>query len=232
MFDSPAIATAPGEARSNNQLFGELLTRLGSRARRSHHRRRLVAATLAASEHRDELADAVRARGVASPPSGPGGGERPIPFVDAFPGTPDRKIHLVPASLEREAGGLYTVIPDPGTAAFPLALISPALATQISSTFGQLREAPGAIEISTADAAHRGIRSGDQVRVWNTHGEVHCLANVSSDVREGVCVLAKGLWRKHTTNGMTANALIPATLADLGGQAAYNDARVEISRLG
>ena len=68
--------------------------------------------------------------------------------------------------------------------------------------------------------------------MWNTHGEVHCLANVSSDVRAGVCVLAKGLWRKHTANGMTANALIPATLADLGGQAAYNDARVEIARLG
>jgi hypothetical protein len=44
-------------------------------------------------------------------------------------------------------------------------------------------------------------------------------------------VLAKGLWRKHTANGHTANALIPETLADLGGQAAYNDARVDIAPL-
>ncbi|MEJ7597018.1 MAG: molybdopterin-dependent oxidoreductase [Kofleriaceae bacterium] len=231
MFDSPAIATAPGQARSNNQLFGELLTRLGlAHPGEPTTDDELVAATLAASEHGRELATSLAAHHIASPPDGPGGGERPIPFVDAFPSTPDGKIHLVPDDLDREAGGLYTVLPDPGTAAFPLALISPALATQISSTFGQLREAPAEIEIATADAASRSIRTGDQVRVWNTHGEVHCLAKVSADVREGVCVLAKGLWRKHTANGMTANALIPAALADLGGQAAYNDARVEIAR--
>jgi hypothetical protein len=45
-----------------------------------------------------------------------------------------------------------------------------------------------------------------------------------------VCVLAKGLWRKHTDNGYTSNALIPPTLADLGGQAAFNDARVDVER--
>ena len=50
------------------------------------------------------------------------------------------------------------------------------------------------------------------------------------DVRDGVCVLPKGLWRKHTANGYTANALIPPAVADLGGQAAYNDARVQIAR--
>jgi hypothetical protein len=44
-------------------------------------------------------------------------------------------------------------------------------------------------------------------------------------------VLPKGLWRKHSHNGFTANALIPPTLADLGGQAAFNDARVQVARL-
>ena len=69
------------------------------------------------------------------------------------------------------------------------------------------------------------------MRVWNPHGEVRCLAKVSTGVRAGVCVLPKGLWRKHTQNGYTANALIPPALADLGGQAAYNDARVQVERL-
>ena len=66
--------------------------------------------------------------------------------------------------------------------------------------------------------------------MWNDQGEVQCLASVSSDVRDGVCVLPKGLWRKHTRNGYTSNALIPPAFADLGGQAAYNDARVQIAK--
>ena len=93
-----------------------------------------------------------------------------------------------------------------------------------------MRTAPAELLLSRGDAAARGLRSGDPVRVWNALGEVECTARVSTDVRDGVCVLAKGLWRRHTANGYTANALIPAGLADLGGQAAYNDARVQVAR--
>jgi anaerobic selenocysteine-containing dehydrogenase len=229
MFDSPAVATPAGEARSNNQLFGGLLDRLGlAKPGEPTTDDELVAALLDDSPHAGALRASLAANGIAEPP----GGTHPIGFVDAFPTTPDKRIHLVPAQLDREAGGLYTYRPDPRTAEFPLALISPALATQISSTFGQLRTAPGAIEIAAADAAARGIADGDPVRVWNAGGEVRCIAKVSRDVREGVCVLAKGLWRRHTRNGYTANALIPAGLADLGGQAAFNDARVQIERDG
>jgi hypothetical protein len=42
--------------------------------------------------------------------------------------------------------------------------------------------------------------------------------------------LPKGLWRKHTANGLTANALAPDTLTDLGGGACFNDARVQVAR--
>ncbi len=232
MYDSPAIATPPGEARSNNQLFGELLARFdlvtpGDAMTDDE----LAARIYDASPNGAALRAEVAANEVASPP----GLARPIPFVDVFPGTPDQKIHLVPAALDREAIeagslGLYHYRGDPGTEAYPLALISPALATQISSMFGQLRTAPAAIEIAREDAAARAIRDGDPVRVWNAHGEVECLAKVSAQVRPGVCVLNKGYWRKHTANGYTANALIPDGLADLGGQAAFNDARVQIEK--
>jgi anaerobic selenocysteine-containing dehydrogenase len=140
-------------------------------------------------------------------------------------------VHLVPAALDREAPvGLYAYRPDPRTDEYPLALISPALATQISSTFGQLRKAPGQLELSPGDAAARGITFGDEVRVWNAQGEVVCRVKVTAELREGVCLLAKGLWRRHTRNGYTANALILPGLADLAGQAAYNDARVQVAK--
>jgi anaerobic selenocysteine-containing dehydrogenase len=229
MFDSPAVAAPPGEARSNNQLFGALLERLGLvRPDDAMTDEALVARTFEASPRGGELVAQLAEHRVAAPPEGP----RPVPFADVFPGTPDGKIHLVSEELDRAApGGLYAYRTDPGTAAFPLALISPALSTQISSTFGQLRKLPAALEMAPADATARGISDGDRVRVWNELGEVHCRVRITPDVRAGVCVLPKGLWRKHTDNGLTANALIPATFADLGGQAVYNDARVEVARL-
>jgi anaerobic selenocysteine-containing dehydrogenase len=228
MFDSPAVATPVGESRSNNQLFGALLDKLGLvKPGDAMTDEELVAKTFAASPQGDELRTELQYRGVAFPP----GGARPLPFVDVFPDHADAKIHFVPAHLDLEApGGLYTYRPDPATAEYPLALISPALATQISSMFGQLRKAPGALEMSPQDATARGIADGDNVRIWNAHGEVHCQVRVSPDVRAGVCVLAKGLWRKHTDNGFTSNALIPPAVADLGGQATYNDARVEVAK--
>jgi anaerobic selenocysteine-containing dehydrogenase len=229
LFDSPAVATPAGEARSNNQLFGALLDRLGlARPGEPTTDDELVAALLASSPHAGALRSELAERGMAEPPLG----ARPVAFVDVFPGTVAGRIHLVPAHLDRDAKGLYAYKPDPRDTEFPLSLISPALATQISSTFGQLRTAPAAIEIAVGDAAARGITDGDPVRVWNALGEVRCVAKVSRDVRDGVCVLPKGLWRKHTRNGFTANALIPAGFADLGGQAAYNDARVQIERDG
>jgi anaerobic selenocysteine-containing dehydrogenase len=225
LYDSPAVATPPGEARSNNQLFGELLRRFDLvRAGDPMTDDELVAATLA---KQPELAEQIANDGVAQPV----GNARPLAFVDAFPDTPDGKIHLVPERLDRDApGGLYTYKPDPATTEFPLALISPALSTQITSTFGQLRTAPATLELGTAEAAERGLRSGDRVRVWNRLAEVKCIVKITPELRAGVCVLHKGLWRKHSRNGFTANALVPAGFADLGGQAAFNDARVQVAR--
>ena len=229
LFDSPAVAAPVGESRSNTQLFGALLERLGLvRPGDAMTDDDLVAATFAASEHGGALRAQIARDEVAVPPDG----AAPLPFVDVFPGTPDRKIQLVPPALDREApSGLYGYRPDPRSDDYPLALISPALATQISSTFGQLRKAPAQLELSPADAAARGIATGDRVRVWNATGEVECLVKVSTELRDGVCAMPKGLWRRHTANGYTVNALIPAGLADLAGQAAYNDARVQVAKL-
>jgi anaerobic selenocysteine-containing dehydrogenase len=39
------------------------------------------------------------------------------------------------------------------------------------------------------------------------------------------------VWRKHTANGYTSNALTPDALTDLGGGACFNDARVQIEKI-
>jgi anaerobic selenocysteine-containing dehydrogenase len=80
------------------------------------------------------------------------------------------------------------------------------------------------------DAAARGLSDGDKVRIFNALGEVRCGLQVGTWVRPGTVVLPKGLWRKHTANGFTANALAPDSLTDLGGGACFNDARVDVRR--
>jgi anaerobic selenocysteine-containing dehydrogenase len=78
------------------------------------------------------------------------------------------------------------------------------------------------------DAAARALNDGDEIRMFNGLGEVRCKLQVGTWIRNGTVMLPKGLWRKHTANGYTANALAPDTLTDLGGGACFNDARVQV----
>jgi anaerobic selenocysteine-containing dehydrogenase len=219
-----AVAEPAGEARPNYEVFAELCRRLGL----SRPGEPETAAELSDSLLRRAprlLADA-RRDGAAFPDTG----WTPVPFVDVFPTTPDRKIHLVPEALDREApGGLYAFREDPATEAFPLALISPATNRTISSTLGHLYKDVAALEIHPVDAAPRGIETGDTVRIWNELGELWVPARVSADLRPGVVFLPKGLWSQNTLSGTTSNAVAPDTLADLGGGACFNDARVQVA---
>jgi anaerobic selenocysteine-containing dehydrogenase len=224
----PVVAPA-GEARPNHAVFGDLVRRLGlARAGDPEGVDGLVAALLASTPDGARLQRDLARDGRAVPAFG----ATPIQFVDVFPRRPGGKINLCPAALDRMApAGLYAYLPDPATDAAPLALISPASSHTISSTFGQLVAGPVPIELAPEDARRRGIADGDRVRVWNTLGEVRCRAALNPDLRPGVAMLPKGLWRRHTDNGATANALCPDTLTDLGGGACFNDARVEVQRV-
>jgi anaerobic selenocysteine-containing dehydrogenase len=158
--------------------------------------------------------------------------ESPVQFVDHGPRTDDGRIHLCPPALDQGApAGLYGYVPAPVDPRWPLTLISPASGKTISSTLGQLVRAPAAVVLHPSDAMARGIAPGDRVRVSSEFGDVRCVADVSEDVRPGVATLPKGLWSRHTEGGATANALCPDGLADLGGGATFNDARVEVEKL-
>lgn len=222
----PAIAPV-GEARPNGEVFGELCRRLGLDQPGDPVTAEEVAATVLSRSSERLLAE-IESEGLTLPDGGP----TPVGFVDVFPRTCDWKVHLVPEDLDREAtGGLYSFKEDPGTAAFPLALVSPATNRTISSTLGELYRQQVAFEIHPDDAAPRGIADGDRVRVWNEYGEVRCLAKLNPDLSRGVVFLPKGIWSHNTLSGTTANALAPDTLADLGGGACFNDARVEVETI-
>jgi anaerobic selenocysteine-containing dehydrogenase len=223
----PVIDTV-GESRSNTDVFMDLARRLDLTTDGDPEDD--LDAMLSVLAHLPEqVADDLRANWKAAHP--PNGG-RPVQFVDVFPNTPDRKVDLFPAALDKQAPqGLYGYQPDPGTAQFPLALISPASDRTISSTLGELPRPEVQLEMNPADAEARGIEEGDAIRVFNTLGEMHLPAKLTHLVRPGTVAMPKGVWRRHTRNGYTSNVLTPDSLSDLGGGACFNDARVEVSKL-
>jgi anaerobic selenocysteine-containing dehydrogenase len=225
-----AAVRPAGEARPNHEVFAELCRRTGvARPGDPETAEQIASSLLGSSRRGDALARELSRNGIAFLEEG----AAPVQFVDAFPRTPDGKIHLVPEELDREAArGLYHYLPDITTARFPLALISPATDRTISSTLGELHRAAVPVSMHPNDAASREIRDGDRVRVFNELGSVRCRARVEPGIREGVVFLPKGLWSHNTESGTTANALSPDTLTDLGGGACFNDARVEVERLG
>jgi anaerobic selenocysteine-containing dehydrogenase len=213
-----------GEARTNAQVFSELSERLGVGTAEDE-----LDTLLRITARMGGAGKEVMESGSATPPYG----GTPVQFVDVFPLTPDRKVNLFPADIAGDApAGLYGFQPDPATERFPLALISPATEKTISSTLGELRERAAMVHIHPEDAAARGIAQSDAVRVFNALGELQCPANVTADIRPGTVAFSKGVWRKNTYNGSTANALVPDSLTDLGGGACFNDARVQVALLG
>ena len=227
MTADPVIAPV-GEARPNYQVFADVCRRMGfDRPNEPETPEELIEALLSQSARRDELREGLDTRGITYPDTG----RDPVQFVDSFPVTPDRKVHLVPEDLDQEAPlGLYGYRPDPKTQRAPLALISPATSKMVNSTFGQLYGRQATLEMHPDDAAARNLSANDEVRVFNELGEVKCRVRLSHDLRPGLACLPKGIWMRHTQNGATSNALVPDTLTDLAGGACFNDSRVEVER--
>jgi anaerobic selenocysteine-containing dehydrogenase len=214
-----------GETRPNAEVFSELAERLGIGAAEDDTETLLRVTGRMPEGVGTELLE----QGMVAPPFN----GAPVQFVDVFPRTPDEKVNLFPDAIAADApAGLYGYQPDPSTAEFPLALISPATEKSISSTLAELRERAAALHIHPDDAARRGIAQNDPVRVFNSLGELQCPANLTADVRVGTVSFSKGVWRRNTYNGSTSNALVPDSLTDLGGGACFNDARVEVALLG
>jgi anaerobic selenocysteine-containing dehydrogenase len=149
------------------------------------------------------------------------GADALIQFGTDFPGTPSGRAELDPPVC---AGAAY-VSPHGD---FPLVLLSPASDKLINSIFGEFNLAHPRLAMHPEDAAARGVRDGDAVRVFNDLGEVQVPVRLTRELRPGVVSLPKGLWRSSTLNGSTATALVADTLTDVGEGACFNDARVEV----
>jgi len=227
-----------GEARSNHQVFLELLRRLGlDRPGDPEEPEDFIRAALASHTAADgtprpgpaaaALWESLRQQGIAFARNG----AAPIQMVDLLPRTEDGKIHLCPPELDAEAPrGLYGYEPLPPGGAFPLALLSPASSRTICSTLGELDSRPATVHLHPGDARARSIAEGDRVAVSNELGTIEAFARLDGNLSPGTVEMAKGIWARNAPGGRTVNTLIPDTLSDLARGACFSDARVEISK--
>ncbi len=116
---------------------------------------------------------------------------------------------------------------------YPLSFLSPPVRNFLNSSFANLprfRDAEGepSLELHADDAAPRGIRDGDQVRVFNDRGSCTLRARVNGKPRRGVVVAPSLWWKKFSADRRNANELTAQRTADLGGAATFYDCLVEV----
>ena len=221
------VIDAVGEARTNADVFGALASRLGL-LQPDEPTGELDLMVTVLNGLPASIGAPLREGVMPRPPCGPA----PVQFVDVFPNTPDKKVDLFPADLDPTTPlGLYRYQPDPRTARYPLALISPSTDRTINSTLGELPRPDVTLLMHPDDAKARGLEEGDVVRIFNELGEVHCPLTVAASILPGTISLPKGIWRKNTRNNTTGTTLVPDTLTDLGAGACFNDARVQVASL-
>ena len=151
----------------------------------------------------------------------------PVQFESVFPLTRDGIVDLCPPQLGERPYVHHQI----GGNGYPLQFISPGSSKLISSTFGEFNLDELRVTVHPFDAESRDISIGDEVRVHNDLGEVVCTASVSDSMRVGVVSMPKGAWSMSSKNGLTASALCPAHVNEVGGGACYNDAWVELTKI-
>jgi anaerobic selenocysteine-containing dehydrogenase len=241
-YNAPAIAPL-GECKSNWEVMGLLADAMGFTEPWLHQSvDEVIADVVAATARtlpwfREVTLDSLKTNGAVQLPVG----DDP-PFADGRFPTPSGKVELYCEALAAEGidplPGRFRAREDEapafGDPALGLELITGAahhfVSSSLASQPGLLKgEGPPFVEIHPADAAARGIATGDAVVLENGRGRVSLTAVVTDGVRPGVIVSPKGRWAKHN-GGRNVNWTTPDALADLAGQSTFHSNRVWVRK--
>jgi len=104
----------------------------------------------------------------------------------------------------------------------------------LNSSFSQsqrLRSRQGTptVLIAPDDAARRGVRDGDGVRVFNDRGSVRLTALVTDATRPGVVVIEGIWWHRFHPGGQGVNVLTSDRVTDMGNGPAFHSNLVEVA---
>jgi anaerobic selenocysteine-containing dehydrogenase len=95
---------------------------------------------------------------------------------------------------------------------YPLQLVGHHYKQRTHSSYGNnpwLQEsAPQSLWINPVDAASRGIKHGDWVKVYNQYGQTQVPAKVTPRIMPGVLSLPQGAWYTPDQNGLDQNGCV------------------------
>ncbi|MDP1998635.1 MAG: molybdopterin oxidoreductase family protein [Rhodoferax sp.] len=228
LLNRPAIEPV-GEAKPNTQIFRELAARVGfTDACFADSDQDLCRAAYGDAVSFDALMDQGFAS-LAVPEA---------PFDQGNFPTVSGKCEFFSARLAAQGmDGLPDHVPNHepfnSSALYPLAMISPPARNFLNSSFvnvKSLRDIEGEplLEMHASDAAQRGLRGGEVVRVFNDRGVYRCKVKVSARARPGV-VNGLGIWwRKLGLDGTNVNQVTSQKLTDLGRAPTFYDCLVQV----
>jgi molybdopterin guanine dinucleotide-containing S/N-oxide reductase-like protein len=256
-LSQPAIEPL-GECRSNVEVFGALAQRMGFEdACFDDSADKLIETALASGSH--HLAEITRKRlerdhhvrlsfGAKNTENGESNAF--LPFGKGGFQTPSGKAELYSrqlASLGLDPVASFTPPTESRHAAqtgkYPLELLARKADNFLNSTFANLAfnqqlEARDTLDLHPDDAKTRGIRNGDEVRVFNDRGELRLKArldgggtrNNGARVPRGT-VAAQLAWAKFSRGGKNVNVLTSDRLTDLGRGPTFYSVLVEVERV-
>jgi len=231
------VLPAPGETKSNVEVFRQLAGRMGFDDACFHDSEDDMIRALVHTDHRfvkgitiEELDrdHFIRLR-VAS------NGDAFLPFANGGFGTPSGKCEFNAETLD------YTppVESRYGDSAlrqkYPIELISPKNDDSMNSTFGYRHDTDrqtSFLKIHAHDAAPRGITDGDQVRIFNDRGSCLLIAKVDSSVAPGVACAPSTRWPSKSPVSRNVNALTSPRLTDKGGGPTFYSCLVQVEKSG
>ena len=118
---------------------------------------------------------------------------------------------------------------------YPLEMISAKSHDSMNSTFGNHQSAlrqTSTLFLHAEDAQRRGIRTGDRVQMFNDRGSCMLVADVNGTVREGVVWAPSVRWNKLAPDARSVNALTSDRLTDMGGGPTFYSCLVEVAKCG
>jgi anaerobic selenocysteine-containing dehydrogenase len=231
------VVPAPGEARSNVDVFRALAGRMGFDDACFRESEDDMIRGLLGSDHpflkgitleRLEREHSIRLN-VSEP------GTPFLPFAEGGFGTPSGKCEFGAESLEYHPPSESRFGDAELRGRYPLELISSKNDDSMNSTFGyraSVNQQTAVLHIHGADAGPRGIRSGDSVRAFNDRGNLLLVAEVDGVVPPGVVRAPSVRWNKLSKDGRGANALTSDRLTDMGGGPTFYNCLVEVERCG
>ena len=231
------VLPAPGECKSNVEVFRLLAERMGLRDACLRDTEDDMIRALLDSDHPfvngitlEELDREHSVRLRVAPI-----GQPFLPFAKGEFLTPSGKCEFGAETLDYQPPiesrhGSSTL-----SSLYPLEMISAKAHDSMNSTFGNrpwAQRETSMLQMNRSDAEQRGISNGDRVRVFNSRGSCLLTAEVDGAVGPGVVSAPSVRWGKLAPETGHVNMLTSDRLTDIGGGPVFYSCLVQVEKCG